>query len=244
MESKTEIQNEDYLRERLEPRSGDPHYIHLSDLLMALEEFRSDEAITILDYGCGGSPYRSLFPNSEYKRADFVEMDDLDYVIGGDSRVDERDSTFDLILSTQVAEHVTNPFIYFRECYRLLRPGGSLICTTHGTYPDHGCPYDFQRWTADGLERDVRAVGFSIERTLKLTTNARALIYLTQRFIGWFETSSGNSSPALRLFRSWMYRSPAFVHRFADKSFAENRVVKSGIPNHDFYLGILVRCHK
>src|SRR6187431_2690649 len=105
MEPDTAIQDKDYLRERLEPRSGDPDYIHLSDLLMALEEFRTDEAITILDYGCGGSPYRSLFPNAEYKRADFVEMDDLDYVIGGDSRVDERDSTFDLILSTQVAEH-------------------------------------------------------------------------------------------------------------------------------------------
>src|SRR5690242_15339421 len=117
MEPKTGIQDKDYVRQRLEPQLGDPDYLHLADLLAALSRFRTDEKLVILDYGCGGSPYRSLFPNAEYKRADFGEMSDLDYAIGNDSKLDEADGIFDLILSTQVAEHVTDPDTYFAECF-------------------------------------------------------------------------------------------------------------------------------
>jgi SAM-dependent methyltransferase len=244
MNPDTGIQEKDYLRKRLEPALGDEDYIHLSDLLMALKEFATDESITILDYGCGGSPYRSLFPNSIYKRADFGEMKELDYVIGNDSRVVEKDGAFDLILSTQVAEHVSEPTVYFAECFRLLKSGGKLICTTHGTYPDHGCPYDFQRWTADGLARDLRNAGFEIERSLKLTTNARALMYLAQRFSGWFDSPSGISSWLFRIMRSVMHRRPAFFQGLADRAFGKNRVVTPDIDGYEFYLGLTVSAVK
>ena len=238
------IETKDYVRARLEPRRGDSDYLHLSDLLIALKQFASDNALTVLDYGCGGSPYKSLFPNADYKRADFGEMADLDYVIGTDSRVDEKDATFDLILSTQVAEHVSEPAVYFAECFRLLKNGGRFICTTHGTYPDHGCPYDFQRWTADGLARDLRNAGFEIERSLKLTTNARALMYLMQRFSGWFDSKSGLSSGVFRVMRSLMHRRPKFWQKLADRAFASNRVVPSDLEGHEFYLGITLVVRK
>src|SRR5689334_4582859 len=98
------IQDKDYIRKRLAPEPGDADYLHLVDLLGAMKSFAAESELSILDYGAGGSPYRSLFPNSTYKRADFGEMSDLDYVIGNDSKVDDSDATFDLILSTQVAE--------------------------------------------------------------------------------------------------------------------------------------------
>jgi SAM-dependent methyltransferase len=244
MNPDTGIQEKDYLRKRLEPRFGDEDYLHLSDLLMALKEFATDESIAILDYGSGGSPYRSLFPNALYKRADFGEMKDLDYVIGNDSRVEEKDGTFDLILSTQVAEHVSEPTVYFAECYRLLKNGGRLICTTHGTYPDHGCPYDFQRWTADGLARDLRNAGFDIERSLKLTTNARAIMYLVQRFSGWFDSSATISAGVFRVMRSIMHRRPRSWQKLADRAFANNRVVSSDTDGREFYLGLTVSAVK
>lgn len=238
------IQDVDYLRKRLEPAFGDADYLHLADLRVVLERFRSDEGLAVLDYGAGGSPYRSFFPNADYRRADFGEMSDLDYVIANDSKIDERDEAFDLVLSTQVAEHVTDPAGYFSECFRLLKRGGRLICTTHGTYPDHGCPYDFQRWTADGLVRDLRTAGFEIDEVLKLTTNGRALMYLIQKFSGWFDSRSGLSSPILRIFRSVMHRSPSLWQRFADKAFAGNRVVSASEEGHDFYLGLTISATK
>lgn len=245
MDHDTGIQDADYLRQRLQPRPGDPDYLHLSDLIVALSKHRSDEQISVLDYGCGGSPYRSLFPNAIYKRADFHEMADLDYVIGNDSRVPEADDKFDLILSTQVAEHVSSPGTYFSECSRLLKVGGKLICTTHGTYPDHGCPFDFQRWTADGLKRDLRAAEFEVEECLKLTTNARAMMYFIQRFSGWFDSrSAGAWSFPLRIYRSGFHRYPNVWHRSADRLFSANAVVDAADEGHEFYIGLLVVARK
>ena len=44
--------------------------------------------------------------------------------------VSAADSTFDVIVSTEVIEHLENPRAVFREFYRLLRPGGTLLVTT------------------------------------------------------------------------------------------------------------------
>jgi SAM-dependent methyltransferase len=245
MDDHSAIEDQEYLRQRLQPRPGDADYIHLADLRYALRMIQSWQKLAVLDYGCGGSPYQSLFPNADYKRADFEAMSGLDYVIGNDSRVDEADATFDLILSTQVAEHVSSPSGYFAECYRLLKPGGRLICTTHGTYPDHGCPYDFQRWTADGLRRDLTSVGFSVIEMKKLTTNARALMYFMQRFSGWFDAPSGGLfSPLLRVYRSYLHRRPKGWHKLADKLFSANRVVDAMTDGHDLYVGLMAVAEK
>ena len=125
------IRQNAYVEERLHPKRGRLDYLPLADLRLALETFRTDRAITILDYGCGGSPYRSLFPNAIYKRADYLQdgVDRLDYVLSEDSRVKEADNKFDFILSTQVLEHVGSPTIYLAECFRLLKPGGTLYIT-------------------------------------------------------------------------------------------------------------------
>src|SRR5262245_35870312 len=103
----TTIQTDDYLRQRMAPQPGDSLYLHLADLRLAIDRIRTDERLAILDYGSGGSPYRSLFTNADYRRADFLQADSdqLDYVLDEYSRMEEESKTFDLILSTQVAEH-------------------------------------------------------------------------------------------------------------------------------------------
>jgi SAM-dependent methyltransferase len=240
MSISTTLHEEDYVRRRLEPKKEDADYIHLSDMRVVLNQFETDDPIRLLDFGCGGSPYHSLFPNADYLRADFTGVD-LDYVIGEKSKIDEADEVFDLILSTQVAEHVEDPHSYFAESYRLLKKGGRFICTTHGTYPDHGCPYDFQRWTADGLKRDITAAGFSVVETYKLTTNARAIMYLLRRFTGWIDTaSSGLWAFLFRVFRSFIHRRSKFWHRLADGLFSKNRVVAASADGHEFYIGLTV----
>jgi 2-polyprenyl-3-methyl-5-hydroxy-6-metoxy-1,4-benzoquinol methylase len=40
------------------------------------------------------------------------------------------DASFDVVLSSEVIEHLENPRAIFREWWRLLRPGGWVICST------------------------------------------------------------------------------------------------------------------
>lgn len=45
-----------------------------------------------------------------------------------------KEAPFDLIVSTEVVEHLYNPRAYAKGCYQALKPGGRFICTT----PYHG----------------------------------------------------------------------------------------------------------
>src|SRR5262249_8323799 len=67
------------------------------------------------------------------------------------------DSSYDFILCTQVLEHCTHPQRIIDECYRVLKPGGTLIVTVPSVFPVHGYPADNWRFMPDGLRRLLRA---------------------------------------------------------------------------------------
>jgi len=239
-----------YLRERIAPSPGDTLYMHLADLRLSLGAVATKQSIEILDYGSGGSPYRSLFPNARYRRADLVQSDadQLDYILAENGRVDEEPEVFDMILSTQVIEHVIDPQLYLTECYRLLKPGGMLYCTTHGAFEDHGVPYDFQRWTAEGLRRDLTKAGFVDVRLEKVTTGARALMFQLDRHLGLLGTSRktpfGISIWALSILIS---RLRACIHRQCDRHYPGCRVVPEQcdkFDRHTIYIGLAARSRR
>lgn len=232
------LSSTEYVRERLHPEAGDPTYLHLSDLRVGIDTIRTDTAITVLDYGCGGSPYRALFPMADYRRADYAGGGDrLDYVLSTDGLVNEEDETFDLILSTQVLEHVPDTRLYLKECFRLLKHDGHLYITTHGTYPDHGCPHDYYRWTAEGLAKDIRATGFDVIRIEKHTTGPRAAIFHCDCQIG--NLRARRSTPfgiALLLFTRTYVRFRPWIHKMCDAHFPDTRVVTERLDEHPLYI--------
>lgn len=240
-----ELSKDAYNEERLRPQFGQKLYLHLSDLRMAMDQVASPASFRLLDYGCGGSPYRKLFPNAQYKRADFLDCGGLDYKLAEDSRVPEKDSTFEFILSTQVLEHVTNPAVYLAECHRLLEPGGEMVLTTHGVFEDHGCPYDFYRWTADGLQKTLQANGFQVVRLEKLTTGPRAIIFLMEQFHRSLDASRKTFFGLFLWFiRKTIHRYNNYVHPHCDKAFASNRVVDANLPGQPLYIGLFAVCKK
>src|SRR5215468_4458665 len=137
--SKVDLGEAGYLKERLIPQPGDVLYLHLSDLLIALKALIPTHVSMVLDYGCGGSPYRPLFGSCTYHRADLSGGNNLDFEYRSDAKLPSDLSGYDCVLSTQVLEHVEDPQTYLGECYRVLCPGGCLILTTHGLYEDHAC---------------------------------------------------------------------------------------------------------
>jgi len=239
------ILQSDYGEQRSTPQPGQFCYLVLADLILGLQRFASDEKLTVLDYGCGGSPYRYLFPNSIYRRADVIDAEDLDYRIGQDQSIPEKSESFDLVLSTQALEHVREPRLYLAECYRLLRPGGRLILSTHGTFEEHGVPFDFHRWTAEGLRGELESAGFEILEYYRLTTDGRAAAFLVEQYGGWMlRTQRSLWQLALWYLHRVIKKRRAWFHRWCDSTFAASRVVDASEPGHTLTIGLLSVCVK
>lgn len=117
----------------------------------------------ILDYGSAESPYRSYFPaDADFVAADLPGNPDAALELTEEGAVPSEDDSFDVVLSTQVLEHVTDPRLHLSEAYRVLRPGGRLLLSTHGTFVWHPDPADYWRWTGEGLRREVENAGFEV----------------------------------------------------------------------------------
>ena len=107
----------------------------------------------VLDVGAGSCPYRSLFAHCNYKTHDssLLEADQLrdlagygqiDYVSDVAS-IPIPDGSFDVVLCTEVLEHVPEPIQGLREFARILRPGGTLLLTAPLGSGLHQEPYHF-----------------------------------------------------------------------------------------------------
>ena len=119
----------------------------------------------VLDYGCADAPYRRFFDaDTDYLAADIPGNPDATLELTGEGTVPLDDASVDAVLSTQVLEHVTDPARYLAECFRVLRPGGRMLLSTHGLMVYHPDPDDYWRWTCAGLRRAVGLAGFEVVR--------------------------------------------------------------------------------
>lgn len=116
----------------------------------------------------------------QYHGADLVGNPEATIQINKDGTLPVGDSLFDLVLSTQVLEHVADPSAYISECLRVLRPGGHLILTTHGLWIYHLDPVDYWRWTSDGLRFLTEGIGFKTIRLEGLMGLSAVAIQLFQ----------------------------------------------------------------
>ncbi len=106
-----------------------------------------------------------------------------------------KDGCADGLVSFQVLEHVWDLDWYLGECRRLLKPGGWLLLSTHGTWLYHPHPTDFRRWTRDGLIRELTIRGFTVKEArpvvgpLAWTTQFRLFglrhVFLKVPVLGW-----------------------------------------------------------
>lgn len=140
-----------------------------------------------LDYGCADRPYRSLLPAGvRYVGADLPGNPMADVQLGDDGRVSLPDASFDLVLSTQVLEHVEDPDVYLAECSRLLCNDGWLLLSTHGIMYYHRDPEDYWRWTRVGLEKLLSGHGFKIVAVRGVLGLVAAALQIIQDGAYWY----------------------------------------------------------
>lgn len=131
----------------------------------------------VLDIGCGGQPFRGALEASGYS---YVSLDTqaqpgivTDYLapIDGDPP-DElfAEPRFDLVLCTEVLEHVGDWEGAFANMRRVLAPGGRLIITCPHVYPLHEEPFDFWRPTTHALRFFAERHGLMVAELVRLGT--------------------------------------------------------------------------
>jgi 2-polyprenyl-3-methyl-5-hydroxy-6-metoxy-1,4-benzoquinol methylase len=141
-------------------------YIVLMNLITDLKSvIRRYSKASVLDIGCGNKPYEILFQeySSSYTGCDVVQSSDQKVdVICEATALQFAEASFDTVFSTQVIEHVADPFQMIAESYRVLKPGGHIIVSAPLTWELHEEPYDFFRYTKYGLKAMFEKYGFTI----------------------------------------------------------------------------------
>lgn len=138
----------------------------------------------ILDAGAGELRNRQLCTHLEYVSQDFCQYDgrgDGTGLHGGawdTSRIDvvcditaipEPDDSFDVVLCSEVLEHVPDPTNALDEFGRLLKPGGKLILTAPFASMVHMAPYHYcSGFSRYWYEHHLPSRGLKIE---ELTAN-------------------------------------------------------------------------
>ncbi|MDJ1468596.1 class I SAM-dependent methyltransferase [Cytophagaceae bacterium DM2B3-1] len=155
--------------QRLYPGFLNPRWYYLIQLRKLIETviqkfLKNSKNLVLADYGCGNTPYQPLLhPHvKEYIGIDLEENKRAAIHITPTGKIQMGDNEVDIVLSTQVLEHVVDPPFYLSEAKRILKSDGMLILTTHGYWMFHPDPTDYWRWTSAGLQKLISENGFEV----------------------------------------------------------------------------------
>ncbi len=117
----------------------------------------------VLDLGAGMAKYKETIKKhaADYIACDVKKNENIDTVCNVTNLVFPPES-FDTVISTQVFEHVDNPFMVAQEIKKVLKMGGNAIITAPFMLPFHADPKDHFRFSREGLEEIFKSSGFEI----------------------------------------------------------------------------------
>lgn len=122
---------------------------------------------SVLDVGCGYKPYRSWVPGAtRYFGIDVFSGPEVDAVLDPARPWPVADGEFDLVLCTQVLEHVADLDLTVDELVRAMRPGGDALITVPFIFGEHNSPHDYRRFSRHGIERLLADRGLEVVAVL------------------------------------------------------------------------------
>jgi SAM-dependent methyltransferase len=95
---------------------------------------------------------------------DIQEKNNPDIVLDVADMNQIESETLDIVLASELFEHVDKPEQGLRECHRVLKKGGTFIVSMPFMFQTHADPYDFQRWTDYKWKTELGKLGFEIEK--------------------------------------------------------------------------------
>jgi ubiquinone/menaquinone biosynthesis C-methylase UbiE len=100
--------------------------------------------------------------DAHYLMADFQNGMDVDVVADAHTLGETFPAgSFDAVVASSVFEHIQRPWIAAREIAKVLKPRGKAFIQTHQSFPVHGFPNDYWRFTTAALETIFGDAGLS-----------------------------------------------------------------------------------
>lgn len=129
----------------------------------------------LLEIGAGKfNNQREKFDNGcQYFSLNLLSSDEP--TLSGDAcNIPIKDDSIDSIVMLEVLEHIFTPSVVIKECHRVLKPAGTIICSTRFICPQHGAPNDYFRYTPDSIK--ILFQSFRACKTRKLGSRLHVLI--------------------------------------------------------------------
>lgn len=156
----------------------------------------------ILDIGAGPSQFYSLFERfNAYIGVDFHPYEHVSVVADITKRFPFSDSSFDVVILSNTIEHIPNTNDLLRECFRVLRPGGSMIATVPFLMRIHQAPYDFNRYTSFALKKFASDAGFHSVEVVPIGLPAHTYDTMQRHFFSYFIGARPYGSPLV----NWIF---------------------------------------
>jgi len=126
----------------------------------------------ILDVGCGRKPHAKFFKNTiTYLGIDANKNSKAD-IIAAAEYLPFRDDSFDVVICTQVLEHMEDPKKSLIEIKRVLNEKGVLLLSTHGFWLEEHEVKDYWRWTLQGLKKLLKECNLTLHYTSSMKPTA------------------------------------------------------------------------
>lgn len=160
----------------------------LADILSGIPE-----GYSLLDAGAGEQQYRPLCAHLKYTSQDFCQYDgggdskglqtgkwsdELTDIVGDICEIPVADNSFDVVLCTEVLEHIPDPRRALKELARVVKPGGQLIVTAPFCSMTHFAPYFFSTGFSDYFYKEMQEE-LNLEIT-RIEKNGNYFEYLAQ----------------------------------------------------------------
>lgn len=160
-------------------------------IIRKLKEIPND--LTLLDAGAGNMIYKEYCDHLNYISQDFGEYDDLDFeeglqvkgwhskkvdIISDIVSIPLEDNSIDVILCSEVFEHIKDPIKALGEFARLIKHSGILLLTAPVCSITHMAPYYYANgFSRYWYEANLQEAGFEI---LEITPRGNWFTFMAQ----------------------------------------------------------------
>jgi SAM-dependent methyltransferase len=91
-------------------------------------------------------------PSIQWERVDIFQHPELTYTAANEYSFPVPDDTFDIVVATNVLEHVRKIWVWIKELSRVCKPGGHVITINPVSWPYHEIPIDCWRAYPEGMK--------------------------------------------------------------------------------------------